>query len=586
MRLKGGVTTVDGKHQKISVIRLGRTDNMNANVQDVTLDALVKSKMNLASTRDIDTGENIGKVMAEHKSTCDEFNALKDHVAAERARGLAQSDEQKHQFELLQRKKTRLGNEIDRLRDSGGSATRETDIIRRRFQQQILDDAHVLCATLSGSGHDMFHNLKIDFETVVIDEAAQCIELSALIPLKYGCNKCIMVGDPKQLPATVFSKQATRLQYDQSLFVRMQENNPENVHLLDTQYRMHPEISSFPSKAFYDARLLDGKSLAVLRHKVWHRNRLLGPYRFFNVRGAHQQSTGRSLVNVAEIEVAMQLFEHVTANYSKDFDFKGSVAIITPYKGQLKEFKNRFVQKYGERIFEMVEFNTADAFQGRESEIVIFSCVRASAGHGIGFLADIRRMNVGITRAKSSLWILGNSESLARGEFWNALVTDAQRRDRFTTGDIKELIRKAEAFPATELPKAKKEIALDDSSSGAARAKKESMSYRPIVTPPARKAVEDAVEALDFSTSRLKDDNEYLDPPDIPAKTAAASLEERFVMGAPKIEAAEVKDEAVVEPSPIPEPGPAAPRRNVVPPPRKKRVADPHFIPKKRNKRE
>jgi senataxin len=101
------------------------------------------------------------------------------------------------------------------------------------------------------------------------------------------------------------------------------------------------------------------------------------------------------------------------------------------------------------QILDEVEFNTTDAFQGRESEVIIFSCVRASPAGGIGFLQDIRRMNVGLTRAKSSLWVLGNSQSLVRGEFWRKLVEDAKGRDRYTEGNIMNMLSKhSSKFPA------------------------------------------------------------------------------------------------------------------------------------------
>jgi len=111
-------------------------------------------------------------------------------------------------------------------------------------------------------------------------------------------------------------------------------------------------------------------------------------------------------------------------------------------KAQLNELKARFFAKFGETIFDEIEFNTTDAFQGREREIIIFSCVRAKATGGIGFLGDIRRMNVGLTRAKSSLWVLGDSNALQQGEFWNRLIQDSQKRDRYTGGDVLSLLSK------------------------------------------------------------------------------------------------------------------------------------------------
>ena len=288
----------------------------------------------------------------------------------------------------------------------------------------------------------MFQSLDIEFETVIIDEAAQSIELSALIPLKYGCAKCILVGDPKQLPPTVLSREAARFQYEQSIFVRMQANHPNDVHLLDIQYRMHPEISHFPSKAFYDGKLVDGPDMAGIRKRPWHQSDLLGPYRFFDVYGQQKSAPrGHSLINNAEIEVALKLYERVVSD-CKGYDFRAKVGIITPYKSQLRELRLRFARKYGDDIFTSIEFNTTDAFQGRESEIIIFSCVRASVNRGIGFLSDIRRMNVGITRAKCSLWVLGNSQSLMKGEFWGRMIEDAKSRNRFTGGDLAEMLSK------------------------------------------------------------------------------------------------------------------------------------------------
>ena len=442
MRFKQGIKTLHGNFQNISVVRLGRSDAINANILDVTLDELVNAKLNLTSGRKTSAGEDIQKIMTEHKATCEGLSSLRSMLDEKKAKGEQPDPTQERDFDLLKRKKQQLGNKIDAARDSGNTVAREAEISRRRVQQEVLDGAHVLCATLSGSGHEMFQNLNIEFETVIIDEAAQSIELSALIPLKYGCAKCILVGDPKQLPPTVLSREAARFQYEQSLFVRMQSNHPDDVHLLDTQYRMHPEISLFPSQAFYDGRLLDGQNMAALRTQPWHQSQLLGPYRFFDVEGTHQSAPrGHSLINIAEIEVALQLFGRLTTD-CKDYDFQGKIGIITPYKSQLKELRARFARAYGESVLTQVEFNTTDAFQGRESEVIIFSCVRASSSRGIGFLSDIRRMNVGITRAKSSLWVLGNSRSLMHGEFWGNLIQNAKARDCYTDGDIVGMLRK------------------------------------------------------------------------------------------------------------------------------------------------
>lgn len=444
VRLKEGIQPLNGVCQKINVIRIGRSDAINASVKDVMLDELVRVKMEGT------TGEK-DKLLQDRDDLHKEAGRIKERLnlvrpAMDAARASSNKAEElklQREFDDLKRQQARIGNKIDEDKESGNSISRTNEINRRKFQQEIIDGAHVLCATLSGSGHDMFRNLNVEFETVIIDEAAQCIELSALIPLKYGCSKCILVGDPEQLPPTVLSRSAQSFGYEQSLFVRMQKNHPKDIHLLDTQYRMHPEISAFPSKKFYNSRLLDGEGMAKLRSQPWHASTILGPYRFFHVDGI-QSRQGHSLVNVAELDAAVQLYARLKADY-KNYNFKGKIGIISTYKGQLIALKDRFERSYGNSIYEDIEFNTTDAFQGREREIIIFSCVRAKATGGIGFLSDIRRMNVGLTRAKSSLWVLGDANALAQGEYWRMLIEDARARNRFTGDNVMSLFSKPTA---------------------------------------------------------------------------------------------------------------------------------------------
>ncbi|KAI1501889.1 SEN1 N terminal-domain-containing protein [Biscogniauxia marginata] len=448
LRLKDGVKFLNGSFHKINVLRLGRTDAINSAVKDVTLDELVKAKVE--GTANQNSGPSSRELM--HKEAGQIKRDIADvrlqidaaKVAGDRGR----VNQLQRNFDELRRRQAQIGAKIDADKDSGNTAARENEIRRRKIQQEILDSAQVLCATLSGSGHEMFKNLAVEFETVIVDEAAQCVELSCLIPLKYGCSKCILVGDPKQLPPTVLSQSAARYGYDQSLFVRMQRNHPEDVHLLDTQYRMHPEISLFPSQEFYEKRLIDGDDMSRLRHQPWHQSALLGPYRFFDVKGIQEKGRkGRSLVNMEELKVAMQIYDRFGFDYP-NLDMRGKIGIITPYKAQLYELREQFSRRYGEKIKDEIEFNTTDAFQGRECEIIIFSCVRASPTGGIGFMTDIRRMNVGLTRAKSSLWILGDSRALVQGEFWNKLIEDAKTRNCYTAGDVLSMLRN----PGVKLP--------------------------------------------------------------------------------------------------------------------------------------
>ncbi|KFZ05074.1 hypothetical protein V501_08714 [Pseudogymnoascus sp. VKM F-4519 (FW-2642)] len=455
-RLKEGVTDMKGNHHKINVLRLGRSDAINSNVRDVTLEALTDARIEKDNA-------NGSAVVPERQKLHQEAGRIKEELAALRSKQEEARTKGEKTVELrLQREidgkkrdQTRIGAKIDEDKDNGNTVARDNEINRRRIQQEILNGAHVLCATLSGSGHEMFKKLSVEFETVIIDEAAQSIEMSALIPLKYNCTKCILVGDPKQLPPTVLSTVAAEFGYDQSLFERMQKNHPDRIHLLDTQYRMHPEISSFPRGEFYDGELVDGAGLDKLRQKPWHASALLGPYRFFDLKGTSSRSGGHSMVNYDEIKVALQLYKRLKTDYPS-FDIKGKVGIITPYKGQLREIRFALQREYGDDILDDIDTNTTDAFQGREAEVIIFSCVRTMGG--VGFLKDVRRMNVGLTRAKSSLWVIGDSSTLQRDRVWSNMIQDAKRRDRFTSGDVLSMLRVASA----KQPQVPKQLAIED----------------------------------------------------------------------------------------------------------------------------
>lgn len=496
VRLKEGVQPLHGPRQKINVIRIGRSDAINASVKDVILDELVRMKLEGDNGEKNKLLQDRDKLHKDAGKIKERLNEIRPQMDEARKNGdKSQELKLQREFDGLKRSHAHIGAKIDEDKESGNTVTRQNEINRRRFQQEIIDGAHVLCATLSGSGHDMFRNLNVEFETVIIDEAAQCIELSALIPLKYGCSKCILVGDPEQLPPTVLSRSAQSFGYEQSLFVRMQHNHPNDIHLLDTQYRMHPEISRFPSEQFYHSRLFDGEGMERLREKPWHASSILGPYRFFDVEGIQtKEARGHSFINVPELNAAIRLYERLKDDYPS-YDFKGKIGIITSYKAQLVELRNRFARQFGDGIFDEIEFNTTDAFQGREREIIIFSCVRAKATGGIGFLGDIRRMNVGLTRAKSSLWVLGDSRSLQQGEFWNKLIQDAKARNRYTGGDVLALFSRPTArgqLPTTEFRREVLQNGRNGSFSSASSTIPEIKSY------PARLKAEDSdVEMID-----------------------------------------------------------------------------------------
>lgn len=312
-------------------------------------------------------------------------------------------------------------------KEKHGAPGRDKDSIRAA----ILDEAVIVFSTLSFSGSTLFSKWNRGFDVVIIDEAAQAVELATLIPLANGCKQVFLVGDPVQLPATVISPAAEKFGYGTSLFKRFQRAGYP-VTMLKTQYRMHPEIRSFPSREFYAESLEDGPDIEVHTSRSWHAYRCFGPFCFFDLHEGKESklSGSESWVNVDEVEFVLLMYHKLVSMYP-ELKSSSQLAIISPYSQQVKLLRDRFKDTFGVDSNKVVDITTVDGCQGREKDVAIFSCVRASKDKSIGFLADFRRMNVGITRAKSSVLVVGSSSTLRRDEHWNNLVESAEKRDCF-----------------------------------------------------------------------------------------------------------------------------------------------------------
>eukprot|EP00842_Homolaphlyctis_polyrhiza_P003735 jgi/Hompol1/4362/HPOL_003596-RA len=434
-RLMDGILNSKGQIYKPRLVRVGSTA-IHSSVKDITLDFLIEKRLLedetyrkaddkavAAVTSRADLLREIAKLGEEREallsieSTIQEGGAVKtDLSVTDRIRDI--NARRKQIFSQLDDEST---NKIDGIA--------EMDRARRMLRSRILSEADVVLTTLSGAGLDMFGDMTgCDFETVIVDEACQAVELSCLIPLKYGTRKCIMVGDPNQLPPTVLSQCAQQFGYDQSLFQRLMKNKKQTIHLLSIQYRMHPSISAFPSLQFYNSRLKDADGLDNKCAAQWHEHELFPPYSLYDI-SAGRESAGvaKSFFNLQEAVVCVKIVKSLCAAYP-NINFKSRIGIITFYKLQARKLKNMFVDAFGPKVLESVDINTVDGFQGQEKDIILLSCVRASQNGGVGFISDVRRMNVALTRARHSLLILGNRKTLLNNPDWRALVENAETR--------------------------------------------------------------------------------------------------------------------------------------------------------------
>ncbi|RLM65441.1 uncharacterized protein C2845_PM16G17700 [Panicum miliaceum] len=294
-----------------------------------------------------------------------------------------------------------------------------------RIKKFCLRSASFVFCTVSGSAK--LNAQKMDL--LLIDEAGQLKECESLVPLQLsGLKQAVLIGDERQLPATVKSKVAETALLGRSLFERLSLLGHKK-HLLNIQYRMHPSISMFPNLNFYDRNILDGANVTQEGHqRSYLQGAMFGPYSFINIDG--REDPGRSKRNMAELAVILEIL-HALKKACTSSQLGVSVGVICPYAAQVEAIQ----QQIGDAKSMLpltLRVNSVDGFQGSEEDIIILSTVRSNGAGFIGFLSNVRRTNVALTRARHCLWILGNAATLrGSGSIWEELVRDAVDRRCF-----------------------------------------------------------------------------------------------------------------------------------------------------------
>ena len=286
---------------------------------------------------------------------------------------------------------------------------REIRELEQRITDEVIDNAEVICTTNIGAGHFTLNNRK--FSIVLIDEATQATEPSALVPIVKGARQLILVGDHRQLPPTVTSQRAEEGGLDIPLFERLLSNGIP-AHMLTTQYRMHPTIREFPSSRFYENRLEDGCSsserppAAGFLWPDWDK-----PVAFVPVHGSEmEEESGSSRSNMDEAAVVVQVVNDLLLPGDLSPE---DIGVISPYAGQV-----RLIRSMIEDTIEGLEVKSVDGYQGREKEIIVLSTVRANENGKVGFLSNYRRLNVALTRAKRGLIVIGDDRTLRNDHTW------------------------------------------------------------------------------------------------------------------------------------------------------------------------
>jgi ATP-dependent RNA/DNA helicase IGHMBP2 len=303
-----------------------------------------------------------------------------------------------------------------------------------RIEQYIIDDvlakADVITATLVGANHYTIRRLK--YNTVVIDEAGQALEPACWIPI-LKAQKLVMAGDHYQLPPTIKSTEAAQKGLNTTLMEKSVALHPDAVVLLEEQYRMNETIMGFPSKEFYKGCLQAHPSVA--QHLLFPADH---PLAFIDTAGCgfEEKNEGTSISNPEE---AVFLVKHLT-HFVKELkmiytpgEFPG-IAIISPYRHQVEVLKELVCSSSGlQEAISAIAVNTIDSFQGQERDVVYISMTRSNADSVIGFLSEIRRMNVAMTRARKKLVVIGDSATLSQSSFYADFIAYAQEHNAYVS---------------------------------------------------------------------------------------------------------------------------------------------------------
>ncbi|KOY85312.1 hypothetical protein AD998_03310 [bacterium 336/3] len=367
--------------KNVQVVRIGNPIRVSENVVNNTLDYKV-------------IGHSQYKQIKALRKQADEYWSL--------------SKKYKRNFGASEREQRKL------LIQEAKSASQEAEKLENFITDSILDNAQVIATTLIGANHHYVFKKK--YHTVFIDEASQALDPAIWIPISKA-QRVVLAGDHCQLPPTVKSYEAEKMGLSKTLLERLINKQPETSVMLKVQYRMHEDIMGFSNEQFYHNDLIahDSVKNTVLSEQE-------RPFVFIDTAGCgfeEKQGDNLSISNPEEANLLIKILDDFKSRFSIP------IAVISPYKAQVNYLKSLLENS------ENVRVGTVDSFQGQESEAVFISLVRSNDKNEIGFLADTRRLNVALTRAKKKLVVIGDSATLASHPFFKNFLEYVERIDAY-----------------------------------------------------------------------------------------------------------------------------------------------------------
>ncbi|XP_071451629.1 probable helicase senataxin isoform X2 [Hetaerina americana] len=419
--------TVLPKENRFRLVRVGRLESMNPAVRDISLQELTSKEVkNNANCNDLETLElHISTLQAK-------INSILLAVETVRCRNDLNG------IKNLELKLAEYQQKLDEAyqakanNNSNNWSNKDMRNLELMAERMVLQCADIVATTLASSTNASMmeafprrESSRQHFSCCIIDEACQSLEVDSLIPLKLGISKLVLVGDQQQLYPTVMSLVAKQNGLQTSLFERLWSvlslrgapDDSSPLVVLNVQYRMHPEICHWPNIHVYQGILKTPDDLVMERQSPFL------PYVILSLE--YDQNDPNQLLNGNEAELVSKLY---FAMHEKTEKRRYSIGIITPYQKQKDAIEGAIMKRKSMMKISsesQCEVNTIDSFQGQERDVVIMSCVRS---YRIGFLGEMKRINVALTRARRSLIVCGNFNSLKNHELWNAFLSDGVSR--------------------------------------------------------------------------------------------------------------------------------------------------------------
>jgi predicted DNA helicase len=384
----------------VNVIRLGNPSRVSDLLLQHTLDAGVMAHPSYAK-------------MHAMRQTADQHRDTASELAKEGVRNFGFEGRQQRQW----------------LKEEARTLRQAADDLERFMTEYVLESVQVITCTLVGASNR--HIRHLSFETVFIDEAAQALEPGCWIPIAKG-QRIVLAGDHHQLPPTVKSEKAAHEGLRETLFEKCIQRQPDTARMLTTQYRMHTHIMGFSSDKFYGGQLVPHPSV---RHAGLEAYDLRFapdlPVEFIDTAGCGFLEVAipesRSTANPDEANLLLQRLAQLLAPYDATEHDQGplTIGVIAPYRAQINYLKDAIEDSEvlnGLLLQRRLSVGTVDSFQGQERDIIAISLTRSNPQGEIGFLSDIRRMNVGMTRARRKLLLVGDASTLCSHPFFVELL--------------------------------------------------------------------------------------------------------------------------------------------------------------------